>query len=54
MIKSDLGTHLQVGTDLNAEAAVKPILEVVEIVIVITHAATRECACLLQPVASEY
>src|SRR5262249_59507459 len=37
-LNDDLGTHLQVATDFDAEAALEPILEIVEIVILTAHA----------------
>src|SRR5215468_11690861 len=43
-LNNDLGTHLQVVTDLNAEGPAEAILEIVEIVI--GHAATPECVSL--------
>src|SRR5215470_17456575 len=43
-LNDDLGTHLQVVTDLNAERPAEAILEIVEIVI--GHAATRGCVSL--------
>src|SRR5215470_10896609 len=43
-LNNDLGTHLQVVTDLNAEGPAEAILEIVEIVI--GHAAARECVSL--------
>src|ERR1700758_369169 len=43
-LNNDLGTHLQVVTDLNAEGPAESILEIVEIVI--GHVATRGCVSL--------
>src|ERR1700747_1728889 len=43
-LNNDLGTHLQVVTDLNAEGPAEAILEIVEIVI--GHAAPRGCVSL--------